>query len=207
MRQILVHGLGQNSSSWDRTLSGLAGHCEVSCPDIAELVHGNECTYETLYRAFSSYCQESSGPVKLCGLSLGAVLALNFAVDHPERVSSLILIAPQYKMPKMLLRFQNIVFKFMPDSAFQGTGFDKKAMIKLTGSMMDLDFSQKLKDISCPTLVLCGEKDNANKGACEKAAKFIPNARMGLIENSGHEVNVDAPEKLAALINSFFNQQ
>ena len=35
--------------------------------------------------------------LNLCGLSLGAVLALNYAIDFPKKVNSLILIAPQYE--------------------------------------------------------------------------------------------------------------
>lgn len=206
MRQIFVHGLGQDSSSWDKTISNIAEHSDVTCPNLAALIQGKDCTYKTMYHAFSLYCCARGTPVKLCGLSLGAVLALNFAINHPEKVSSLILIAPQYKMPKNLLKLQNIIFKFMPNCAFKGMGFEKKAFIKLTNSMMHLDFSEKLTDISCPTLVLCGEKDKANKNACEKIANTIPNARMEIIKNSGHEVNVDSPEKLAVIIDTFFKE-
>ena len=54
----------------------------------------------------------------------GGVLALNYAVDHPEKVQQLVLIAPQYKMTEKLLRFQNLLFRFMPDSMFQQMGFE-----------------------------------------------------------------------------------
>lgn len=206
MHQIFVHGLGQDSSSWDKTISNIPQQSDIICPNLATLIQGKDCTYQTMYHAFSLYCCARGTPVNLCGLSLGAVLALNFAIDHPEKVSSLILIAPQYKMPVNLLKLQNIIFKFMPNSAFKGMGFDKKAFIKLTNSMTQLDFSKNLKEISCPTLVLCGEKDKANKNACEKAANLIPNARLEIIKNSGHEVNVDSPEKLAVIIDSFFKE-
>lgn len=204
MRQIFVHGLGQDSSSWDKTISNMPQHSDITCPNLANLIQGKHCTYESMYHAFSLYCRASGTPINLCGLSLGAVLALNFAIEFPEKVSSLILIAPQYKMPVNLLKLQNFIFKFMPNSAFKSMGFDRKSFIKLTNSMTHLDFSNNLKNISCPTLVLCGEKDKTNKGACENAAKFIPDARLEIIKNAGHEVNVDSPEDLANLIQSFF---
>ena len=40
----------------------------------------------------------------------------NYAIDHPDKVNSLILIAAQYKMPKKLLSIQNTIFRFMPIS-------------------------------------------------------------------------------------------
>ena len=43
----------------------------------------------------------------------GAVLALNYAIDFPQKAGSLVLIAPQYDMPKFLLKVQNVLFKFM----------------------------------------------------------------------------------------------
>ena len=56
-----------------------------------------------MYAAFCDYCGGFSQSLNLCGLSLGAVLALNYAIDFPQRVNSLILIAPQYDMPKFLI--------------------------------------------------------------------------------------------------------
>ena len=48
-----------------------------------------------MYAAFCDYCGGFSQSLNLCGLSLGAVLALNYAIDFPQRVNSLILFAPQ----------------------------------------------------------------------------------------------------------------
>lgn len=50
-----------------------------------------------------------SGQLNLCGLSLGVVLALNYIIDNPKKVNSLVLIAGQSEMPKALLKLQNIV--------------------------------------------------------------------------------------------------
>ena len=126
MQNIYLHGLGQNSSSWDKTITYFTKQDHVLCPELFSLCTERSLTYKNLYQAFSAYCDSISDPVNICGLSLGAVLALNYTIDHPEKVKSLILIAAQYKMPKTLLKFQNIVFKFMPESTFN---------IELTNSM------------------------------------------------------------------------
>jgi pimeloyl-ACP methyl ester carboxylesterase len=66
--------------------------------------------------------------------------------------------------------------------------------------MVELDFSGRLKDVLCSTLIVCGEKDKANKQASQDLAENIPNSVLHLIENTGHEVNIEAPEKLAAIL-------
>lgn len=206
MHYIFVHGLGQNSSAWDKTISGLAKQEHILCPDLSSFLKKGESTYTKLYQSFAEYCDNVPEPVNICGLSLGGVLALNYAVWHPERVKSLVLIAAQYEMPRVLLKLQNIIFKLMPDSSFQDTGLGKQDFMKLTGSMADLNFSADLKNISCPVLVLCGEKDGANKKAAKGLAERIAGAEIHFMENSGHEVNIDVPQELAECINDFFDR-
>ena len=51
-----------------------------------------------------------------------------------------------------------------------------------------------LKDVLCPSLIVCGEKDNANKKAAIHLSQNIPNAEIKLMKDAGHELNIDAPE-------------
>lgn len=205
MKYIFIHGLGQKPLAWDKTISAL-GIDNCDCPDLPALVCDTDKTYQSLYSAFSTYCDSFNDKMILCGLSLGAVLALNYAVDNAGKVGRLILIAPQYKMPKGMLRFQNIIFRFMPKSMFTEIGFEKNDYIALCRSMMNLDFSGPLHKIECQTLVLHGEKDSANKKAAAEIAAKIKNADLQFVAGSGHEVNVDAPEKLAEIIHTFINK-
>ncbi|MFJ7738780.1 alpha/beta fold hydrolase [Lysinibacillus sp. NPDC097287] len=207
MRYIFVHGLGQNSSSWEKTISFMENTTQISHLDLFELLKDQKPTYKNLYLAFSEYIEEFSEPVTLLGLSLGAVLALNYTIDHPKRIQSLVLMAPQYKMPKLILKFQNIIFRFMPESSFQKLGSSKNDFIVLTSSMMDLDFSNDLTRVQCKTLVLCGEKDRVNKRAAKKVAAQIPKAEIRTVMGAGHEINVDAPEKMASILNNFLIKQ
>lgn len=115
----------------------------------------------------------------------------------------LVLIAPQYKMPKGLLKFQNLMFRFMPEKAFADMGMKKRDFIALTNSMLELDFTERLQEISCPVLVLVGEKDRANQKAAEEIAAKIPNAERKIVKDAGHEVNADAPERLAEIMKTW----
>lgn len=200
MKYILLHGMGQNASSWDKTISFLSNTTETVCPELSDFFTKGNCYYSKMYSSFCEYCNNFSEPLNLCGLSLGAVLALNYTIDFPQRVQSLILIAPQYDMPKFLLKVQNVLFRFMPESQFKDIGLTKKDFITLTNSMADMDFTSGLKNVSCPVLVLCGEKDNVNKKAAIKIAEKLSKAKFDTIANSGHEVNIDNPKELAKAI-------
>lgn len=189
MQYIFIHGLGQSSSSWNDTLMHLEKNDQVICLDLSLFLKEDEATY-----------------VNLCGLSLGAVLALTYTINNPEKVKSLVLIAGQYKMPKVLLKLQNVIFRCIPKNAFTNMGIKKNDVIRLTNSMTNLNFSDNLEDISCPVLVLCGEKDTANKTASKKLAESIKQAHLQFVKAAKHEVNVDAPEALAKLLNNFYTK-
>lgn len=204
MSRIFLHGLGQDAASWGKVLSAL--ETEAACPELFALFDNGERTYHALYRGFSDDCEKAEGSLALCGLSLGAVLALHYATDHPERVESLVLIAPQYKMPKTLLRVQNALFHLMPDPAFAETGLKKKDMLSLTKSMLELDFTGRLKELKCPVLILCGEKDKANRKAAVALAAAVPSAEFQVVKGAGHEVNKEAPEELARILKTALYQ-
>ena len=205
MSTLFLHGLGQNELSWDPLLYYLSPDVgEIMCPDLSAFLAGRESTHESLYHSLVEYCGHCPGKISLCGLSLGAVLALNYAIDYPEKVNSLVLIAGQDKMPRTLLKLQNRLFRLMPKRSFESTGFGKNDFITLTSSMADLDFSGKLGEITCPALVLCGDRDKANKKAAARLAQGLKGARLQFVENAGHEVNTDAPERLAACLNDFY---
>lgn len=205
MKYIFLHGMGQTAESWQKTISAARTGAETMCPELMELAGREKITYQRLFCAAEKYCAAVEGKVALCGLSLGGVLALHYTAEHPEKVKSLVLIAAQYQMPKLLLHFQNYLFCLMPEKAFVQSGFTKKEMIGFTRSMLKLDFRKDLEKISCPVLVVCGERDAANRRAAFGLQKKIPTARLCLIPGAGHEVNRDAPEQLGRVLKQFWS--
>ena len=94
------------------------------------MLEDKAATYGELHAAFSEECNKENDEIVLCGLSLGAVLALHYAID-PNKVKALVLIAAQYKMPEKLLKFQNMLFRFMPNTMFKQFGLKKADVISL----------------------------------------------------------------------------
>lgn len=202
---IFIHGLGQTPASWDETLACLP-ETEALCPSLPGLLTGGPVDYPNLSAAFSAYCDERPQPLRLCGLSLGSVLALDYALRRPEKVESLALVAPQVKMPVGLLRVQNAVFRLMPQKAFMETGFGKRDFLSLCRSMTPLDFRPALHKLTCPVLVLCGAGDRANRKSAEELSRSLPLGKLAVVPQAGHEVNTDQPAALAELLADFWSK-
>ena len=174
--KILVHGSGHKAASWNKTISYMTNNGVIMCPNLSSILEGKEASYENLYSSFVKYCNEIDGQIHLCGLSLGGILTLNYALDFPQKVKTLVLIGTPHKVPKIAFRFQNIIFRFLPKSIFETMAFDKKNTFALGNTMKNLDFSNRVKSIECPTLVLCGKKDSANITSAHLLAQTIKRA-------------------------------
>lgn len=203
MKKILVHGSGHKATSWNETISYMKDSGEVLCPNLFSILNGKEPTYDNLFASFAEYCDQIDGPIHLCGLSLGGILALQYALDFPDKVKTLVLIGTPHKMPKVMLAVQNIVFRFLPKSVFDNMEFSKKDIFTLEKSMKDLDFRGKVKNIACPTLIVCGKNDSANMKSALYFSENIPGAKLEILENTGHIVNEENPRALAKLLDEY----
>ena len=70
--------------------------------------------------------------------------------------------------------------------------------------MKNLDFSDRVKNIKCPTLILCGKKDKANLKSAYYFSENIKNAEFKVIENTGHVVNEENPEALTKILTEYY---
>ena len=82
MKYLYLHGLGQKPDSWDRVIKETKVSDRSVSLSLAEMLEGKAATYRELYTAFSEECNKENDEIVLCGLSLGAVLALDYAIDH-----------------------------------------------------------------------------------------------------------------------------
>ena len=205
MKYLYLHGLGQKPDSWNRVIKETKVSKSSASLSLSDMLEGKSATYKELYSAFSSECDKENDGIALCGLSLGAVLVLNYAIDHPDKVKALVLIAAQYKMPKKLLKIQNMLFHLMPNSAFNKMGFRKADVISLCGTMAELDFSDSLHKVSCPVLTVCGEKDKANIKTSKELCHYLNNSCFHELMKTGHEANIESPEELAIALQRFYD--
>ena len=97
-------------------------------------------------------------------------------------------------------------FKLLPQSIFDNMAFNKKDTFILGKSMKKLDFSNKVQKIKCPTLIVCGEKDSANIKSAYYLSENIKNAKLKIIENTGHVVNEEKSQILAKVLEQLYKE-
>lgn len=207
MTNILVHGLGQDETSWNEVKNQLNNNgINVETPNLFSIVKNYQVNYENMYKTFADYCNSFNEKINLVGLSLGGVLAVDYITEFPEKINSIILIGTPYEIPKTIFTIQNIIYKFMPKRIFERMGCAKEDIIRLLDSMKNLSIPNKAPHIKSNTLIICGEKekDNINMKSAKKLNEVIQNIKFKIIENAGHEVNIDNPKGLANIIYEFW---
>ena len=202
---VLIHGSGHKATSWKDTISYLDNK-DVLCPELFSVLNGKEASYDNLLSSFAEYCNKIDGQLDLCGISLGGILALDYALDYPEKVKSLVLIGTPHKVPKVMFGIQNMLFRFFPKSVFENMAFNKEDTFILGNTMKNIDFSGRVQNIGCPALVICGEKDGANIKSAHFLSESIKSARLKIVENTGHVVNEENPRVLAEILNEYYGE-
>ena len=211
---IFVHGMGQGTASWEIVIEEIQKKISLNaiCPDLWSLLEGKDYTYNSMYSTFANYLNnyDSKLPLNLCGASFGGMLVLNYALDFPERVNSIILVGTRYSVAGNEMKpLHKFFLKILPTPpVIKNMGMTQKEFLSFRATMEGLDFGEKINDISCPALILCGENDNeVFKSAFKYFVKNIQNVSHDFIKNAGHMVNQDNPKELAIKVGDFLAKQ
>jgi 3-oxoadipate enol-lactonase len=74
-------------------------------------------------------------------------------------------------------------------------------------AIMQLNLTQRLGQVACPTLVLVGDQDAGTPPAmAEDIARAIPGAQLAVIAAAAHFANVEQPERFNALMRGFYSR-
>ena len=90
MKTVLLHGLGQTAQDWKEVVRQLSTS-SVECPELFSST-GNEISYSRILAELEQQYSNTTDPLYICGLSLGALLALDFTIRHGDKVASLVLV-------------------------------------------------------------------------------------------------------------------
>jgi len=76
----------------------------------------------------------------------------------------------------------------------------------VSGSMINQDYRQQLKDVKAKTLIIAGRYDGVSTPEFAVQYKtFMPQAQFEMFEQSAHNPYLEEPEKFYALFDTFFN--
>ena len=206
---VFLHGIGVGPESWDAQLVALPDGYRGIAPQIAGLTDASERVFTVSGAAadvIRDLDERGVGRAHLCGLSLGAMIAVQTAIEYPDRVASLVLSGGQVHPPRALMTLQSALMRVLPARAVASDGTSKQRVLGVLAEVARIDFRPHLARIAIPTLVLCGSKDRANLPAARALATGIPDATLRVIDGGGHELNTDEPDGFSREITSFLRQ-
>ena len=164
--------------------------------------------------------------VTLVGLGFGGYVAAELATMNPSRLAQLVLVGSAGLQPKMgeimdqmMLSHRKYIEESFrdadtyhayvgeepPDDIRQLWDLSREMTARVTWKpyMFNRRLEPLLGDMDVPTLMVWGEQDKVVPFECAKQFEAaIPNARIEVIQGAGHVVELEEPDRLAALVAS-----
>ncbi|MGB3714611.1 MAG: alpha/beta fold hydrolase [Candidatus Promineifilaceae bacterium] len=212
---VLVHGFAGCAETWEHQINHFSHTYHVVAPDLRG--HGlsdapyTEYTMRELVDDLYRIRQELELPEKfiLVGHSFGGSVCAEYATAHPEQIEKMILIATagEYPLPKIL----QLVFRlppglFRPWWKYRPRWNAEVHVMKrmMLNNLNNWDGWSLLKQISVPTMVITGERDNYfPRAVYDYVGKAVPGAEVIDIGTSKHKVQLERHEAVNRSIERF----
>jgi 3-oxoadipate enol-lactonase len=233
---VFVNSLGTDLRIWDAVIDSLLtdynmirydkrGHSLSDCPKTPYTIRDHTDDLAGLLDVLNIE------NVVLVGISVGGLIAMDFAVQHPEAVQALIVCDSLPKIgtgemwnerintlrqggmaslgDTILTRWFAPSYKEQYPSEYRGY-YNMLTRMPITGytgtceAIRDTDLTEAVQHIQCPTLLLCGAEDVSTPPLLMKGlTDLIPNARYVEIEAAGHLPCIENPQAVVTAIQSF----
>ena len=191
-------------------------------------------TLDDLTRDVIQFCKLLNlNRIILCGLSMGGMVAQKVALEEPTLISALILADTTTKtVPDLMLQRAKKVenggmAEIIPETLerwFTGETLQHKPeLINLVKerlladdpvvhgltwrAMADLDLTDRLTEISCPCLIICGDQDQSTPPMiANEMKKRINRSSYSEISDASHMSLLEQPEAFAKAIRDFLKK-
>ena len=239
---LFLHGIGGNRHSFGWQLPAFADGWRATAwdmPGYGESAPLDEMSFENLAHAVARLLDHLKAPTAaLVGHSMGGMVAQEFIVHYPDRVSAVVLsgTSPSFGKPGGDFQEWFLGQRLAPlDRGLSPRDFagelvpgmmsanpPQKAVDSAMSSMSALSaetyrtalhclvkFNQRkaLGDISCHTLALAGELDEAAPASMmKKMASYIPDCRYHCLMGVGHLANLEDPDAFNSVIREFLGE-
>ena len=233
---VFINALGTDLRIWDGVVSHFTdshpilrydkrGHGLSDCPPAPYSIH--DFTSDLL----SLLDQLEILQVILIGISVGGMIALDFAANWPERVQALVLCdtAPvigtadmwndrinrlradgMHSMAEAILaRWFAPTFKEKLPAAYQGyynmvTRMPVEGYTGTCEALRDADLTEATRTIEVHTLILCGTEDVSTPPELVRGlVELMPDAEFQEIPAAGHSTCIEQPDVVAERIGRF----
>ncbi|MBN2472027.1 MAG: alpha/beta hydrolase [Anaerolineae bacterium] len=230
---VLVHGNTSSSAWWQYTLDRMGGAYHFIAPDLRGRGQTQgpsaDWTVEMLAQDLSGLlAQIGVGAAHFVGHSLGSNVALQYALDHKDRVKSLTLLNPGWVAGDMpaevgdpvrvqgMVADKNILKMALRGIAMmhpEGEAWDRlvaaslqqtdEASLRGPVALQEWVVVDRLSELAgIPTLVVRGAGDQfiATEAVCRQITDHLPGAKYVEIAGATHSPNVETPDAWVELL-------
>lgn len=221
---LCLHGLVDDLSIWDRLLRGLEKRGTVVRYD--QRGHGGAGSPPGPYQredlaadAIVVLDQLGIDRAILVGHSMGGVMAMTAALNHPDRVAGLVLIGTTGQAGEKASAWYSKIADaglsdglvglsrtiYGPDSDRPING-DAAGISEVTRTLEQLHpdpLTPYLGAVQCPALLVVGEHDPLGAKATEICARALPDSTVEFVDGVGHWVHVQAPDRVLNAIDAW----
>ncbi len=230
---VLITGSNLDRRMWSREAEWLAEDHTVVRYDLR--AHGESATatapFSHLGDLLALLDELKVAKATLIGLSAGSTIALDAALEAPDRVERIVLSGPAISgyVPKERLPFAADLI-----AALQARDYRKASDVLLATSVfaappeaqplvrqmvtendrlwsvpremmkaVERPAVDRLEQVKVPTLVLIGEKDLLQQEQADLLAKRVPGAKVVVVPGGGHLLNLTSPDAFRAAVAAF----
>jgi pimeloyl-ACP methyl ester carboxylesterase len=193
---VLLHGAGQLPTMWQAQVEALGAERRAVAPWIAGLRPGKrfDLSLKTASAELISVLDRYGyAKADVVAHQLGAMVALQAAADHPDRINRLVVSGAVVLPGKMALRMQKAALRMLPVRGLEQTGLSKDDLVRALDVMAEADFSSRLDAIPARTLVVVGESDGAGQVSAKLLAEKLPHGRLEVIPGGAHPCMENPP--------------
>jgi 3-oxoadipate enol-lactonase len=234
---LLIHGLGGNLHDWDACVPELARYHRVTRFDARGFGESDKPAGPYSPQLFA---KDLAGLFQACGIvcahivgiSMGGVIAQRFALDFPERVTSLTLISTSSEVGAQAHEAWEKTASIIEERGFSSNlnaaqrvfapSFEKahpevvQAMAARTAgnaphayaaaarAIGGYNWTAELSRVQAPTLIVQGVEDVLTPpGGSIKMSRVLPRARLLMFPDCGHAVPEEKPDLLIRTLLAF----
>lgn len=225
---LFLPGLASDAAMWRHQLAVLAPFS----PRVTD-VHTR---HDSIPAMAAALLDEHPGPLVLCGASMGGMIAMEAARQAPQRIAGLALLGtlahPETEEMRRIREAAialfaqgqvreviapNVHLAFHRDNAAAHAA-DYLDFVLRAGAEQLIrqnlaviarpDAREHLPNITCPTLVLCGDKDMLAPVECSREiAALVPDAEMAIVHQCGHMLTMEQPESVTFLLKDWLRRR
>ena len=226
---LILHGWGSCAKNWDRVKELLENQgCKVFVPDLPGFGETppppKPWSVDDYTDWVKDFCEKNNlSQIFLLGHSFGGSVAVKFSIKYPKRIKKLILVdSAGIRRKRLKKEIQKKVAHFLNNFSFLPFyGFVRKIAYKILfrhsdyllteGVMKETylnvtkeDISNIFSNISVPTLLIWGKKDNITPLRHAHFMKEkISGVELEIIPNVKHNPHREAPEILSEKVLNF----